>query len=271
MTSDYIAMGPWQLAFAAALILINLIFSMMLKLQLEKMLWVASLRMVSQLLLLGYVLEWIFALQNFVMILGLALMMATVASVSAVSRTRRRFGTIYLSSFMSVAVSSCFITSIALAGIVQIEPWYHPQYFFPLLGMVLGNTLNGISLALDRFMEDLSARQNQIESLLAIGATRWEAAHDSVKEAARTGMIPIINSMMVMGIVSLPGMMTGQILAGALPLDAVYYQIVIVFMIASASALGVILIILMAFHCLLNTRHQLCTARLHTKPSGKRK
>ncbi len=264
MTSSYIVMNHWQLMLAASLILINLIFSFLLKLKLEKQLWIASLRMVSQLLLLGYILEWIFALQNVFMILCLALMMATIASVSAVNRTKRRFGKIYWSSFVSVVSSSFFVTSIALAGIVQVEPWYNPQYFFPLLGMVLGNTLNGISLALDRFMEDLSMRQNQIESLLAIGATRWEAAHGSVKEAARTGMIPIINSMMVMGIVSLPGMMTGQILAGALPLDAVYYQIVIVFMIASASALGVILIILIAFHCLLNARHQLCVARLNS-------
>jgi putative ABC transport system permease protein len=131
-----------------------------------------------------------------------------------------------------------------------------------MLGMVLGNALTSTSLALDRFMEDLVNRQNQIESLLALGATRWEAAHETIKEALRTGMIPIINSMMVMGIVGLPGMMTGQILAGATPTDAVRYQIVIIFAIASGTALGTIGVILLAFRVLFNQQHQLRLDRL---------
>jgi putative ABC transport system permease protein len=128
--------------------------------------------------------------------------------------------------------------------------------------MVLGNTLTGISLGLDRFMESLVNQRQKIETLLALGATRWEATHEEVKAAIKTGMIPMINSMMVMGIVSLPGMMTGQILAGANPLDAVRYQIIIIFAIASATALGTLGVVLLAWQALLNSSHQLCLDRL---------
>ena len=128
--------------------------------------------------------------------------------------------------------------------------------------MVLGNTLTGISLGLDRFMESLVNQRQKIETLLSLGATRWEATHEEIKAAIRTGMIPMINSMMVMGIVSLPGMMTGQILAGANPLDAVRYQIIIIFAIASATALGTLGVVLLAWQALLNSSHQLCLDRL---------
>ena len=154
------------------------------------------------------------------------------------------------------------ITNLTTLGIIQVQPWYDPQYFIPLLGMVLGNTLTGISLGLDRFMESLVNQRQKIETLLALGATRWEATHEEVKAAIKTGMIPMINSMMVMGIVSLPGMMTGQILAGANPLDAVRYQIIIIFAIASATALGTLGVVLLAWQALLNSSHQLCLDRL---------
>jgi putative ABC transport system permease protein len=138
------------------------------------------------------------------------------------------------------------VTGFAVAGIIRVQPWYDPQYLIPLLGMVLGNTLSGISLGLDRFMDSLATQRDQVETLLALGATRWEAAHSQVRDAIRVGMIPTVNSMMVMGLVSLPGMMTGQILAGANPIDAVRYQIVIIFMIAAGAALGIFGVVLLA-------------------------
>lgn len=112
--------------------------------------------------------------------------------------------------------------------------------------------LTGISLALDRFMQGVARESGVIESDLALGATRWEAARPLISEALRTGMIPTINSMMVMGVVSLPGMMTGQMLAGAAPTAAVRYQIVIIFMIAATTALGTLAVIGLAFRKLFN-------------------
>ncbi|MBW4537652.1 MAG: iron export ABC transporter permease subunit FetB [Myxacorys chilensis ATA2-1-KO14] len=263
MEQSYIQISNGQLALAAALILINVILSVVLQLGLERRLAIASVRMIVQLLLVGYVLEWVFTLRNPLWVLLVALAMTAMAGASAVDRTRRRFKRIYWNSFFSILTSSFLVTGLAVSGIIRVEPWYDPQYIIPLLGMVLGNALTGISLALDRFTEDLVSRREQIEAFLALGATRWEAAHKPIQEALRTGMIPTINSMLVMGLVSLPGMMTGQILAGASPIDAVRYQIVIIFMIASGTALGTIGVVLLTFQVLFSQEHQLRLERLN--------
>ena len=213
METNYIFLTTGQLLTASVLMAVNIGLSLILKLGLAKQWSIASLRMVGQLLLVGFLLDWVFALNNPFWILGVALFMATIASITAVGRTRKRFSAIYLNSFISILGAGFFVMFFALSGVLQIDPWYSPQYLFPLLGMVLGNTLNGISLALERFMDSLSVRRKEVEMLLSLGATSWEAAHDLIRDALRTSMIPTLNSMMVMGIVSLPGMMTGQILA----------------------------------------------------------
>ncbi len=262
MQADYLIISYPQLALAVLLIGINLAISIAFQLNLTRSLVIASLRMVVQLLLIGFVLEWLFNQQDPWLIIGISMIMAGIAGRSAVDRTQRRFMGIYWNSILSVLTSAAVVTSLSIGAIIQVDPWYDPQYVIPLLGMVLGNTLNGISLGLDRFMEGLVDQQNQIEGLLILGATRWEAARQPIQNAVRTGMTPMINSMMVMGLVNLPGMMTGQILAGASPIDAVRYQIVIVFMIASATALGTFGVVLLAFHQLLSPSHQLRLDRL---------
>jgi len=258
----YLRIELAQVALAAGLILVNVVLSWALRLGLGRSLLVASVRMSAQLLLIGLVLGWVFSLNEPLPILGIALIMATLASVAAVNRTKRRFAGIYWDAFVSVVGAAFLVTGLAVVGILRVEPWHEAQYAIPLLGMVLGNVLNGISLALDRFTEGIASRRAQVEALLALGATRWEAAHDLVRDALRVGMIPTINSMLVMGVVSLPGMMTGQILAGAAPADAVRYQIVIMFMIAAATALGGAGVTLLAFRRLFDARHRLRVDRL---------
>ncbi|BAS60168.1 hypothetical protein NIES2135_65710 (plasmid) [Leptolyngbya boryana NIES-2135] len=263
--TNYVLISDGQLALAAMLILINLILSIVLQLGLEKQLWIGSIRMTVQLLLIGYVLKWIFALQSSWSVLSVALIMTLLAGQSAIDRTKRRYQGMYWNSFVSIFTSSALMLGAIVSGIIRVEPWYNPQYIIPMLGMILGNALTGTSLALDRFTEDLTVRRDQIESLLALGATRWEAAQGTIREAVRTGMIPTINQMMVMGTVSLPGMMTGQIIAGASPTDAVRYQIVLIFAIAAATGLATIGIVLLGFRSLFNIQHQLRLDRLQFK------
>ncbi len=264
MNTDYINLSNWQLGFAAVLILVNVAISVWLRLGLARTLLVASVRMVVQLLLVGFILQSVFELKTPLPVIGIGLVMSALAGVAAVRRTKRRFAGVYWDSVISVLGAAFVVTGAAVLGILDVHPWYEPQYTIPLLGMVLGNILSGISLALDRFMEGVARDASMIESDLALGATRWEAAHPLINDSLRTGMIPTINSMMVMGVVSLPGMMTGQLLAGASPTDAVRYQIVIMFMIAAATALGTLGVILLAFRKLFNAQHQLCTGRLQT-------
>ncbi|HKL22502.1 MAG TPA: ABC transporter permease, partial [Tichowtungia sp.] len=130
------------------------------------------------------------------------------------------------------------VAVLALTVVVGPEPWYAPRYAIPLLGMLLGNTMNGLSLSLNHLT--LNVRQNRavIETRLALGQTKTEAVDDIRRESVRTGLIPIVNSMAAAGLVSLPGMMTGQILAGNPPVDAVKYQILIMFLIAGGTGFG---------------------------------
>jgi len=264
MTASYLQLSYVQVGLAALLILVNGAISVALRLGLERRLLLAAVRTVVQLLLVGLVLQWVFSLERWYLVVALGSLMVMVAGVAAVRRAGRRYPGIWIDSLLSMWVSSWAITGIALLAIVRVEPWYAPQYAIPLLGMILGNTLNGISLGLDRFGEELAARRTEVESLLALGATRWEAAREPMRQAVRTGMVPIINSMMVVGIVSLPGMMTGQLLAGVGPVEAVKYQVVILFLIASGTALGTVSVVLRSYRRLFNARHQFLHERLRS-------
>ena len=262
MPTTYLQLSYLQLALASLAIIANFGLSIWLKLGLANNLAIAAIRMTVQLLLLGFALEVIFELDSPIQIVLVGLMMTSLAGISAVNRTRRRFPRIYFDSFVSVTGAGAIVTGYMLIGVIRAEPWFDPQYFIPLLGMILGNTLNSISLALDSFMEGIVRHRDLIEARLAMGATKWEASHGLIRESLRTATIPLMNSMMVMGVVSLPGMMTGQILAGASPVDAVRYQIAIIFAIASSTALGALGVTLLAFQSLLNDKHQLCINRL---------
>ena len=264
MQTSYVDLGAVEVGIAAALIAINGAISIVLKLGMERLLMIAAARTVVQLLLIGLVLEWVFSRSHWYVVVSLILLMTVVAGVAAVRRTDRRYSGIYFNSIVSVWASSWLIAAVALLGIMhEVEPWFHPQYAIPLTGMILGNTLNGISLGLNRLGEELSSHRAEVEALLAMGATRSEAARPSIRQAVRTGMIPIVNSMMIVGIVSLPGMMTGQLLAGVEPIQAVKYQIVIMFLIASATALGTVSVVLLSYRRLFNSRHQFLYWQLH--------
>lgn len=256
MRPEYIDLSAGQVAAAAALIALNAAISLALRLGMERRLAVAAVRTVAQLTLIGLVLEWVFAVRSWPVVVALASVMAAVAGVAAVRRVGRRYPGIWLNSLLSMWASSWLIAGLAVGGVVRVDPWWEPQYAIPILGMILGNTLNGISLGLDRLTEELVTRRDRVETLLALGATRWEAARDPVRAAVRTGMIPILNSMMVVGIVSIPGMMTGQLLAGVDPRSAVEYQIVVMFLIASGTALGTVGVVLLGYRRLFNRRHQ---------------
>lgn len=252
----------WQLGLAASLILINGAVSFTLGLGLERRLLLAAFRTVVQLLLVGLVLNWIFADRPWYVIMAMMLIMTLIAGGAAVRGTGHRYRGIWIDSIVSMWSSSWLIAAIALLAIVRPETWYTPRYAIPLLGMILGNTLNGISLGLDRLCEELDGKRDRVETLLALGATRWEAAGEPIRQAVRTGMIPIINSMMVVGLVSLPGMMTGQLLAGAEPLQAVMYQIVIMFLIAAGTSLGAVSAVLLGYLRLFSHDHQFLASRL---------
>jgi putative ABC transport system permease protein len=257
MGSGAITLEPTDLAIASALVLAAGTVSVALRLDLEKKLAVAAARTVVQLLAIGYVLSWLFALTGWLPVVVMAGVMIFAAGRAAVSRSKRTFPGVYTMAYVTLLFTGVATTLTVTGAVIGVAPWYRPQYVVPLLGMVLGNCLTGISLCLDSLLAALTEQRALVETDLALGATKWEAARDALREGTRRGMIPILNSMMVVGIVALPGMMTGQILEGADPLEAVKYQIVVMFMIAAGTALGCMLMALLCFRRLFNERHQL--------------
>lgn len=254
---DYVPLTDGQVAAAALLIAVNISLSAMLELKLERSMLIASVRTIVQLVLIGAVLREVFACRRLETVVILALFMTAVAGFAAVRQIPYRYSGIWSTTFVSIAASAWTVTSYAMVMILgHGTSWFEPQYVIPILGMILGNTLTGISLGLSRFTSDAVNRRDQIELLLTLGATRWEAARPTVRLAIRDGMVPTINAMMVVGLVSLPGMMTGQLLSGVDPSQAIKYQIVIVFLIAAGTGLGTTAAVLLSFRRLFNSYHQ---------------
>lgn len=248
-----------NLAIASSLLLVIGGLSLALRLQLGSRIAIAAVRMVLQLGLLGLVLKWVFEARQWWIILAMVASMMINASVAAVRRTTRRYPGVWMSGLGAVTISTVFTTVVIMSFVVPVRPWYEARYLIPLVGMILGNALTGLSLCLDRLMTDLDQKRAEVECWLALGATSWEACRPHIREAIRTGMIPILNSMTVVGIVSIPGMLTGQVLAGAPPEQAVRYQIVVMFMVAAATTLSAVLITLLSFRRLVTPRHQLAS------------
>ncbi len=265
---SYHALSYLDVAAAAALILINGIVSVALRLRMERSLLLASVRTTVQLLLVGFVLQWVFAIDRWYVVVAMLLVMTLVAGYTAAGRNERRFAGMWASTLLSMGISSWLITAYALLVVLHgIDHWYQPQYAIPLMGMVLGNTLNGISVGLGTLTNELSLRRGEIDSALSLGATRYEAALPTLRQAIRLGMTPIINSMMVVGLVSLPGMMTGQLLSGTSPIEAVKYQIMIMFLVASATALGTVGVVALSYLRLFSKDHQFLFHSLQKKKS----
>ena len=242
-----IVIGWPQLLLATVFVLFVGVVSIRLSLGLEKDLAIATVRTYLQLIALGLVLRWVFSVDSPWLVVGILVLMVLMAAQIIVRRSPDAPGRIFTSSAVAMGLTG-FIVTFAVTGlIVQVKPWYEPRYVIPLAGMVLGNSMTGIALALERVFSDLDLREDEVLALTALGATPWEAAHGSVRDALRAGLIPTINSMAAVGIVFIPGMMSGQILAGADPVTATGYQIVVMLMVAAATALGSVVSVMLTY------------------------
>jgi putative ABC transport system permease protein len=259
-----IVLSVADLAIAATLVLLLALVSLRMHPDLGRQLVVAAIRTAIQLSLIGLVLKVLFENASLLWVTLMAGVMLLIAGREVMVRQERRFrgwwG--YAVGTFSMFVSSFVVTIFALTVILGDDPWYTPQYAIPLLGMLLGNTMNGISIAMDRLTQTAWEQAKIIEARLMLGERADEAIADIRRQAIRSGMIPIINAMAAAGVISLPGMMTGQILAGAPPLDAVKYQILIMFLIAAGTGLGTLAAIAVGSRHLFDARQRLCLDRL---------
>lgn len=237
---ELIALSPIDLAISGFLVILVAMLSWLMHLNIGQRLIIAAARSIVQLILLGLVLDILFAQTNPWYIGMLTLVMLSVAGYEVMARQQRRYLGIwgYSIGTLSMFLSSFTITVLALTVIISVKPWYQPQYLIPLLGMMLGNTMSGIAIALDNLTRTAWDKRTIIEARLMLGQPWNEAIGHIRQEALRSGLIPIVNAMTTAGIVSLPGMMTGQILAGSAPMEAAKYQLMILFLIAAGTGLG---------------------------------
>ncbi len=260
----FIALGYADLVIASLLLLLSGLLSIFLRLEIERQIGIAALRMVIQLMLIGLVLKFLFQMVSPLWTGVAAAIMIALAGREVMARQKRKFSGwwTYGLGTSSLMIACSIVTVLALTTQIRPEPWFDPRFAIPILGMILGNTMNGVSIGLDRLMSSAVEGRAIIETRLSLGHDRVRAFKPLVQESVRAGLIHIINAMSAAGLISLPGMMTGQILAGVDPTEAVKYQILIMFLIAGSTALGTLAAVVFAARRLTNSRHRLRLDRL---------
>jgi putative ABC transport system permease protein len=268
MKTEFITLTAPDLILASLLVLALIGLVVRLQLGLGQTLSIAAVRTTVQLLLVGLILEAVFNRARLSWILLIALVMMVVAAWEILARQKRKLRAIWGFSISAFAlfVSSFMITVLTLLMVIEADPWYMPQYAIPLLGMLLGNTMNGIALGMDRLVQTAWQQRAVIEQRLMLGQKDSEAIRDIARDSMRAGMIPIINAMAAAGVVSLPGMMTGQILAGSPPVEAVKYQILIMFLVTAGTGFAVIMVLQLITRRMFDSRERLRFDRLLKVP-----
>lgn len=231
----------WDVLYSAGFVGFAMLISWQLKLKLSYTLLIAMIRTITQLSLIGLILAWVFDRQAWYQVFIIVSIMTLIAAFAAIGRSPYTYKGLLVDSLLALTLGACTI-GICAIWVLQISPWYSPQFLIPIIGMILGNALTAISLTINSLSTHLNQQSHNINALLALSASPKEAIHDAIRNSIHSGITPTINAMMVVGVVSLPGMMTGQILAGSDPMQAVRYQIVILFFICASSMASCVII-----------------------------
>jgi putative ABC transport system permease protein len=241
--SDLILLQPTDFVGAVGLMVLAISLSAWQRLGLERSLLVATVRTTLQLLMVGYILWFVFDWKHPLAVLAVIGVMLTIATLE----TRNRLGvTIPQGTWlMGGSMLTSLVLTLTYTTVLVIQPahWFEPQYLIPLAGIVLGNVMNGAAISGERFLQTLQSHRQEIETHLCLGATPPQAIASYRNAAIRAGLIPTLNAMMVVGVVTLPGIITGQLLSGVNPLDAASYQMLIMFMLAFSTLVTTVLVV----------------------------
>ena len=208
------------------LVLIPLIYAYKTNLGIEKQLIINSIRAFVQLLALGYFLVYIFNIDNFLVLCGVLFLMILYSSYIA----KNRVETSFIIPFLTIFLATLIVLFIMIfTNLISTAP----NQFIPIGGMIIGNALNTFTLSIERFKREIDIQKELIEAYTAVGASMKEAYFEMKKQSIKASLIPTINMLQTIGLVAIPGITTGMLLAGANPLTAISYQLVIIYMLVS--------------------------------------
>ncbi|HKJ29943.1 MAG TPA: iron export ABC transporter permease subunit FetB [Desulfuromonadales bacterium] len=247
MTASIIDLSLWDLVTVYSLLLMSIGLAHLLKAGQSKDLFWSGLRMFIQLLVVGYVLHLIFALETPLPVLLILIVMIGFAVQTIGARVKTKMPHFYRVVGTAILFGCGGMTFFFCSLVIGLEPWYDPRYLIPLAGMIIGNSMTGASLAVERLASEFRERRDEIETGLCLGGSIQAVSETAVSSAFRAALIPSVNAMAAMGLVFLPGMMTGQILSGTEPLIAVKYQIAIMCVITGSVSLTTFFILKLGY------------------------
>lgn len=246
-----------RMAICYLLFLASFILIFHYRLRLGKDAIISTLRMSVQLVVAGFILKYVFEFNYWYIVLFLLMFMLFFGAQTIIGRTGIKIKKTFPFLFLSMLIGCGGTLIFFIFAVVRQSPWYDARYLIPLFGMIVGNSMNGCALAIDRYVTGIKENRDDVEAILSFGGTPFEATRDKYLKAFRSAVLPTFASMTGMGVVFLPGMMTGQILSGAQPLLAVKYQIAIMLAILASVVFSSFMILKFETGLLFNKRDQL--------------
>ena len=258
MNSSIMNLSILQLSLAYVFIFIILLIFKSRGIRRERQILLAALRMTVQLTAMGYVLMFVFDNPSWWLTSIMLMIMVAFAVYNAIKRVKGDMSK-ELQRMMGVAMigGAVLPTVFFIVIVLQVRPWFEPQYMIPISGMIVGNCMTGIALGANKLCDAMAEKRVMIENSLMLGASPAQAAREIINDSFDSAILPTMNNMLTMGIVSLPGMMTGQILSGVFPLTAIKYQIGIMLAILGATALTTILFVMLGYKTFFTADHRL--------------
>ena len=258
MNNTVMNLSILQLSIAYIFVLIMLVIFKSRGIKREKQILIATTRMTVQLTLMGYVLMFVFNNPSWWLTSFMILIMISFAIYNSIKRVKVNMSKelqriIAFSMIFGALLTATFFILIVL----NVRPWFNPQYFIPISGMIIGNSMTGIALGANKLCNDMEDKRVEIENSLMLGASTVAATKEIVNNAFDSAILPTMNNMLTMGIVSLPGMMTGQILSGTFPLTAIKYQIGIMLAILGSTAITTVLFVTLGYRTFFTTDNRL--------------
>lgn len=259
-----IALSLYDLALAAMLAMFSACLSLLFSLGFHRSLAWSIVRMVAQLLLVGHLLRIVFLQNSALLTVSIFLVMLMAASWEVGARQPNRLDGSWqlLVNGMAVSLSTSVVSAFALLAVMGRDQWLQAAHALPIAGIILGSAMNAASIALNALLSNITSQKGAIEARLALGATRWQALGPFLRQSVNAGLMPVMNQMVGAGIITMPGIMSGQILAGQDPLDAAKYQIFLMLLLAASGVSSVMIAVYLTGLRLTDERHRLRLDRL---------